>query len=77
MACDFNHSTCGGTVQDCHGRGPGFRISDFESNRIIAGLQVDAAQSIMNGQRAPVEGTVRSVHVYVNMCVGSFLLDSG
>lgn len=50
-------------------RGPGFRISDFESNRIIAQLQVDGAHSLMNGQLAPVTGAVRSVHTYLNMYV--------
>lgn len=50
-------------------RGPGFRISDFESNRIIAQLQVDGARSLMNGQLAPVTGSVRSVHTYLDMYV--------
>ena len=85
QACDSVHSTCGGTVQDCHGRyawgyfrgvwwlisfsGPGFRISDFESNQIIAGLQFQGAQKIMNGQLSPVSGAVKSVHAYMNMFV--------
>ena len=50
-------------------RGPGFRISDFESNRIIAQLQVDGAHSLMNGQLASVTGAVRTVHTYLDMCV--------
>jgi neutral ceramidase len=50
-------------------RGPGFRISDFESNRIIAQLQVDGARSLMDGNLASVTGAVQSVHTYVNMCV--------
>ncbi|KAH9965463.1 Neutral/alkaline nonlysosomal ceramidase [Russula dissimulans] len=84
--CEFETSTCGGTAQDCHGRhrlndsscsGPGFRISDFESNRIIAQLQVDGARLLMNGQLAPVLGAVRSVHTYVDMTSYSFTLPNG
>ncbi|KAF8883297.1 Neutral/alkaline non-lysosomal ceramidase-domain-containing protein [Infundibulicybe gibba] len=77
MACDFNHSTCGGTVEDCHGRGPGFRISDFESNTIIGTAQFQGAQTIMNGPLAPVSGTVKSVHTYMDMATHSFQLPNG
>ncbi|KAK1236287.1 hypothetical protein PQX77_000448 [Marasmius sp. AFHP31] len=77
MACDFNTSTCGGTAQDCHGRGPGFRISDFESNRLIGEAQFKGAQTIMNGNLSPVSGAVRSVHVYVNMANHTFTLPNG
>lgn len=54
------------TFCDCD-RGPGFRISDFESNRIIGDAQFRGAQRIMNGPLSPVSGAVRSVHVYVEM----------
>ncbi|KIY67193.1 Neutral/alkaline nonlysosomal ceramidase [Cylindrobasidium torrendii FP15055 ss-10] len=77
MACEFNHSTCGGTVQDCHGRGPGFRVSDFESNRIIGEKQYLGARSIMEGSRLPVDGAVRSVHVYLTMANHTFTLPNG
>ncbi|KAG7091509.1 hypothetical protein E1B28_010537 [Marasmius oreades] len=77
MACEFNHSTCGGTAQDCHGRGPGFRISDFESNRIIGEAQFKGAQTIINGKLSPVSGSVRSVHVYLNMANHTFSLPNG
>lgn len=77
LACDFDHSTCGGTVQDCHGRGPGFRVSDFESNRIIGEKQFEGARTIMEGSLAPVSGTVRSVHVYMNMANHTFTLPNG
>jgi hypothetical protein len=50
-------------------RGPGFRISDFESNRIIGQLQFEGARTIMNADLAPVNGSVRSVHIYLNMQV--------
>jgi len=55
--------------------GPGFRISDFESNRIIGEAQFKGAQTIMNGNLSPVSGAVRSVHVNVNMsvpCISTF-----
>ncbi|KAG6849608.1 hypothetical protein H0H93_006965 [Arthromyces matolae] len=77
LPCEADHSTCGGTVQDCHGRGPGFRISDFESNRIIGEKQYEGALAVMNGARSPVSGTVRSVHAYVNMSNHSFSLPNG
>ncbi|KAJ3565324.1 hypothetical protein NP233_g7696 [Leucocoprinus birnbaumii] len=77
QACDPVHSTCGGTVQDCHGRGPGFRTSDFESNRIIGNLQFQGAQKIMNGPLNPVSGTVKSVHAYMNMATHTFTLPNG
>lgn len=68
--CEFEHSTCGNTTEDCHGRGPGFTISDFASNEIIGGLQMQGAQTVMNANnRTAVSGSVRSVHVYLNMCV--------
>ncbi|RDB20798.1 Neutral ceramidase [Hypsizygus marmoreus] len=77
LPCDRDHSTCGGTVQDCHGRGPGFRISDFESNRIIGDKQFKGAQAIMNGILSSVHGTVKSVHVYMNMATHTFTLTNG
>ncbi|KAF8623397.1 hypothetical protein AX17_007435 [Amanita inopinata Kibby_2008] len=75
--CEADHSTCGGKVQDCHGRGPGFRISDFESNRLIGEAQFEGARTIMNGNLSPVSGSVRSVHVYMNMSTYKFTLPNG
>jgi neutral ceramidase len=49
--------------------GPGFRISDFESNRIIGQYQVDGARKIMGSSLAGVSGPVKAVHVYLNMLV--------
>ncbi|KAG7441035.1 Neutral/alkaline nonlysosomal ceramidase [Guyanagaster necrorhizus] len=78
LPCDFDHSTCGGTVEDCHGRGPGFRVSDFESNRIIGEKQFEGALTIMDGGTlAPVSGSVRSVHVYMDMANHTFTLPNG
>ncbi|KAF8589515.1 Neutral/alkaline nonlysosomal ceramidase [Ramaria rubella] len=75
--CTFNTSTCGGTAQNCHGRGPGFRISDFESNFLIGQAQANGAQTVMNGTRTPVTGSVRSVHQFVNMSDYTFVLSNG
>jgi hypothetical protein len=47
--------------------GPGFLISDFESNRIIGNSQFQGAQRVMNSAMSPVRGSVRSVHVYIDM----------
>jgi neutral ceramidase len=75
--CDFEHATCGDTVADCHGRGPGFRISDFESNRIIGDLQFQGAKSLMSKSLAPVTGGVKAVHTFLNMSFHSFALPNG
>ncbi|KAF8622942.1 hypothetical protein AX15_006618 [Amanita polypyramis BW_CC] len=75
--CEIDHSTCGGKTQDCHGRGPGFRISDFESNRVIGKLHYQGAKTIMNGSRTPVSGPVRSVHAHLNMPWHQFTLANG
>jgi neutral ceramidase len=75
--CEADHSTCGGTVEDCHGRGPGFRISDFESNRLIGEAQFLGAQTVMNGSMSAVHGTVKSVHTYVTMANHTFTLLNG
>ena len=49
--------------------GPGFRISDFESNRIIAQHQVDGAKTLMDNPEglSPVMGPVKAVHTHVDM----------
>ncbi|PFH50435.1 hypothetical protein AMATHDRAFT_60966 [Amanita thiersii Skay4041] len=75
--CEDEHSTCGGATEDCHGRGPGFRISDFESNRLIGQAQFEGARSIMNGGLSSVNGSVRSVHIYLNMSTHKFALQNG
>ncbi|KAJ7066898.1 Neutral/alkaline nonlysosomal ceramidase [Mycena belliarum] len=79
MPCQANTSTCGGTVQDCHGRGPGFTLDNlgFHSNEMIAQVQVDAAKSLMSSNLKPVTGSVRSVHVYLNMANHTFTLPNG
>ncbi|KAJ6579640.1 ceramidase [Mycena vulgaris] len=79
MPCQANTSTCGGTVEDCHGRGPGFTLDSFgfHSNEMIAQVQVNAAKSLMASTLAPVTGSVRSVHVYLDMANHTFVLPNG
>ena len=48
LPCDAVHSTCDGRVQQCIGRGPGWP-DHFESTRIIASKQRDAAMRLLEG----------------------------
>ncbi|KAF8608164.1 Neutral/alkaline nonlysosomal ceramidase [Ceratobasidium sp. AG-I] len=76
--CEYQKSTCGNVTQGCHGRGPGFRVSDFESNRIIGENQFKGAKTLMDGSSlTAVKGAVRSLHTYVNMSSYSFPLANG
>ncbi|KAG8789026.1 hypothetical protein FRC12_013975 [Ceratobasidium sp. 428] len=76
--CEYKTSTCGNFTEDCHGRGPGFRVSDFESNRIIGENQFKGAKTLMDGNTLKsVRGAVRSLHTYVNMANYSFTLANG
>lgn len=76
--CEFEHSTCGNRTQDCHGRGPGFHISDFESNRIIGQAQFEATRTVMeDSNMTTVSGSVKSVHVYLDMTTYTFTLPNG
>jgi len=47
--------------------GPGFRISDFESNRIIAGHQFQGAKKLMAQSLASISGPIKGVHTFVDM----------
>jgi len=76
--CSFNSSTCGGFVQNCHGRGPGFRVSDFESNYLIGSYQFEGAKKVMEQQPlTSISGPVRAVHTYVDMSQYRFTLGNG
>ncbi|KAB5592796.1 hypothetical protein CTheo_3780 [Ceratobasidium theobromae] len=76
--CEYKKSTCGNVTQGCHGRGPGFHISDFESNRIIGENQYLGAKKLMNDNGlVSVKGSVRSLHTYVNMSNYTFPLANG
>ncbi|KAG1731837.1 Neutral/alkaline nonlysosomal ceramidase [Suillus paluster] len=73
--CEFEHSTCGNRTEDWV---PGFRISDFESNRIIGQAQFEAARTVMEGNNMTlVSGSVKSVHVYLDMTNYTFALPNG
>ncbi|KAJ7802418.1 Neutral/alkaline nonlysosomal ceramidase [Mycena olivaceomarginata] len=66
MSCQANTSTCGGTAEDCHGRGPGFRLDSSTGVKTILGKSLSS-----------VTGTVRSVHVYLDMANHTFTLPNG
>ncbi|KAF9517641.1 hypothetical protein BS47DRAFT_1290680 [Hydnum rufescens UP504] len=76
--CEFAKSTCGNVTQGCRGRlGPGFRISDFESNRIIGTNQFNAAKILMESSLGPVTGAVKALHTYVEISNYTFQLPNG
>ncbi|KZT55934.1 Neutral/alkaline nonlysosomal ceramidase [Calocera cornea HHB12733] len=76
--CTYENSTCNGQAQGCQGRGPGFEVSDYESNRIIGYNQFQAAKEIMSSStRALLTGNVRAVHQYVDMSDYKFKLANG
>lgn len=71
--CEFYQSTCGGVTQECHGRGPGFRVSDFESNYLIGSYQFEGAKTIMESNSLKsLNGSVRAAHIYVDMSTYTF-----
>lgn len=76
--CDFYHSQCGNVTQDCHGRGPGFQVSDYYSNYLIGSYQFEGAKTIMESNSlAGLTGSVRSVHVFMDMTNYTFTLPNG
>jgi neutral ceramidase len=76
--CDFAKSTCGNTTQECMGRGPGFRTSDFESNYLIGLAQFSGAKKIMDElPKTDIKGKVSSVHTWVDMSKYAFKLANG
>ncbi|KAG9004115.1 hypothetical protein FRB93_010463 [Tulasnella sp. JGI-2019a] len=76
--CEFEHSTCGNKTQDCHGRGPGFRISDFKSNEIIGAKQFEGARTLMEDTPLTyINGPIRSLHSYIDMSNYTFVLTNG
>ncbi|KAG9042279.1 hypothetical protein FS837_011082 [Tulasnella sp. UAMH 9824] len=78
LPCDFEQSTCGNRTQECHGRGPGFMISDFKSNEIIGTRQFEGAKLLMESSDLHrIAGPVRSVHTYIDMSNYTFALTNG
>ncbi|KAJ6546078.1 Neutral/alkaline nonlysosomal ceramidase [Mycena vulgaris] len=79
LPCTANSSTCGGFAQDCHGRGPAFTADPygFASSTLIGARQADAARAISGNGMQAVRGSVRSVHVHVDMSRYEFALENG
>ncbi|KAJ3090544.1 hypothetical protein HK102_003404 [Quaeritorhiza haematococci] len=65
--CDLDSSTCGGKNQLCHGRGPGWRVGDVESTRIIGDLQFRKALELLGQRDTLLQGRIQSKVVYFNM----------
>ncbi|KAL8283544.1 hypothetical protein RQP46_005647 [Phenoliferia psychrophenolica] len=57
--------------------GPGFRVSDFESNRIIGTNQHDAAVALMSSSLTAISGPIKSTHQYTTMANYTFPLANG
>lgn len=77
--CTYSDSTCGGTNEACHGRGPFFRIKDNGAKSCfeIGKRQYSAAKSLyeqMNTKATKVTGgsDVKSFHVYHDLNGYSF-----
>ncbi|KAL2045226.1 hypothetical protein N7G274_002309 [Stereocaulon virgatum] len=70
--CNFQDSTCGGTSQACHGRGPIFRVKDqgasscFEiGNRQFAGAKILYDRMVNGAIGKTIRGrAVRSLHTF-------------
>ncbi|KAJ6566570.1 Neutral/alkaline nonlysosomal ceramidase [Mycena capillaripes] len=87
LPCVVDNSTCGGRVQQCHGRGPAFTQDawGFGSNREIGARQARAAGAILRNAQAQggegmmraVKGRVRSAHAHVDMSRYEFVLANG
>ncbi|KAF2762519.1 neutral ceramidase precursor [Pseudovirgaria hyperparasitica] len=68
--CTYENSTCGGTSQACHGRGPFFGLNDAGAKSCfeIGTRQFTGAKGIYGGSLTPVSGTgIRSFHTYNDM----------
>ncbi|KAJ7702808.1 Neutral/alkaline non-lysosomal ceramidase-domain-containing protein [Mycena rosella] len=88
LPCTANSSTCGGTAQQCHGRGPAFSADawGFTSSEVIGGRQAGAVRALLRGsgglngdskEMTQVTGSVRSAHAYVDMSRYEFVLGNG
>ncbi|KAJ5257120.1 hypothetical protein N7478_013224 [Penicillium angulare] len=72
--CTYKDSTCGGTNEDCHGRGPFFRVKDNGAKSCfeIGRRQYSAAKSLyeqMSSNATTITGgsDVRSFHVFKDL----------
>lgn len=64
--CDAVHSTCGGRVQQCIGRGPGWP-DHFASTRIVGQKQADKAQALLTGDLEALSGAIEYRHTFLDM----------
>lgn len=66
--CDAVHSTCGGRVAQCIGRGPAFP-NHQKSTRIIGQKQADKAQELLMNKsgRVDIAGPIESRHIFLDM----------
>jgi len=63
--CEFAHSTCGGTSENCHGYGPG--STDTESTKIIGTNQAMAAMGLFKNASRQLTGGISFIHTFVDM----------
>jgi len=63
--CNFAHSTCNGTSENCHGYGPG--STDFESCRIIGTNQAVTALALWKNATRALQSRISFVHTFVDM----------
>ncbi|KAJ7435456.1 Neutral/alkaline nonlysosomal ceramidase [Mycena galericulata] len=87
--CVANTSTCGGRVEQCHGRGPAYAEpagewgggvdgAGFKSNWVVGTRQVEGVRGVLGATGlTKVAGSVRSVHVFVDMAKHEFVLKNG
>ncbi|TPX35934.1 ceramidase [Synchytrium microbalum] len=75
LECDSVSSTCDGRNEMCVARGPGWRIGDFESTRIIGDLQYRAAHELFHNTSISVHGAVESRLKYIDMTSVSLEVD--
>lgn len=83
VQCSFEKSLCSGVAENCHGRGPLFRIKDEGASSCfeIGKRQFNAAQSLYDAwssKSTPITGsTVKSFHTFQNMTGYTFTLPNG
>eukprot|EP01125_Pyxidicula_operculata_P011238 TRINITY_DN3677_c0_g1_i1.p1 TRINITY_DN3677_c0_g1~~TRINITY_DN3677_c0_g1_i1.p1 ORF type:complete len:543 (+),score=145.29 TRINITY_DN3677_c0_g1_i1:540-2168(+) len=65
LPCDYAHSTCGGTSENCHGYGPG--KDDFESTKIIGSQQFAKAVELYENATTPLSGSIDYRHLWSDM----------
>lgn len=65
VPCDFAHSTCGGTSQNCHGYGPGKDM--FQSTQIIGTNQFKKALELYESASTMLSGPLQYIHTFIDM----------